>query len=179
MIPHWHTPAENPIHQYVPESERPFKTSAMDFMGTQVDKNEERVTRLLALSKPRNSLSLAGTMSLQKREHSPESKMRQRHGFVSAAVVPDCFAEKNRTAVDNKYSYNIQQKKKELIPREWAAPKDPVFRKEMEIEPGMKDFELRPKKHQMENPHNLSVFSDRPKFLVEKEREIHEKMVAD
>ena len=58
-------------------------------------------------------------------------------------------------------------------------PKDPVFRKEMEIEPGMRDFELRLKKHQIENPHNLSVFSDKPKFITEKAREIHEKQLAD
>jgi len=49
----------------------------------------------------------------------------------------------------------------------------------MEIEPGMRDFELRLKKHQIENPHNLSVFSDKPKFITEKAREIHEKQLAD
>ena len=114
-------------------------------------------------------------MSLNKREFSPESKLRQRHGFVSATVVPDCFAEKNKTAIDNKYSFNLHTKKQELIPRDWVPPKDPVFRKEMEIEPGTKDFELRPKKHQIDNPNNLSVFADRPKFITEKEREIQEK----
>ena len=49
----------------------------------------------------------------------------------------------------------------------------------MEIEPGMKDFELRPKKHEIENPHNLSVFADRPKFITDKERELNEKYLAD
>lgn len=68
-----------------------------------------------------------------------------RKGFVNTVVMPDCFHEKNRTAVDNKYAYNTITKKKELLPREWQAPKDPVFRKEAEIEPGMQDFILRPK----------------------------------
>ena len=137
MIPHWKTPQENPIYQFVPESERPFKTSSMDFMGKTLNKGEERVNRLLLLSQPKSQLQLAGKMSLQKREFSPESKLRQRNGFVSAATVPDCFEEKKRTAIDNKYSFNTHTKKKELIPREWVNPKDPVFRKEMEIEPGM------------------------------------------
>lgn len=35
----------------------------------------------------------------------------------------------------------------------------------------MKDFELRVGKINIENPHGLSVFEKRPKFLVEKEKE--------
>ena len=30
MIPHWSKDSENPIYQYVPESERPFKTMALE-----------------------------------------------------------------------------------------------------------------------------------------------------
>ena len=50
MIPHWKTPQENPIHQYVPESERPFKTSSLDFINNPVDKKEERIDKLRAIA---------------------------------------------------------------------------------------------------------------------------------
>lgn len=33
QIPHWKTEQDNPIHQYVPESERPFKNTADDFFS--------------------------------------------------------------------------------------------------------------------------------------------------
>ena len=82
--------------------------------------------------------------------------------------MPDVFHEKVRTAIDNKYSYNTTTRRKELLPREWQAPKDPEFRKEAEIEPGMHDFILRPKTIQMENPHGLSVFNTRPKYIEQK-----------
>lgn len=35
----------------------------------------------------------------------------------------------------------------------------------------MKDFELRVGKIDIENPHGLSVFEKRPKFLIEKEKD--------
>lgn len=121
---------------------------------------------------------LAGTMLLQKREFSPESKIRQRVGFVNAPVVPDCFAEKNKTAIDNKFSFNTTARKRELVPREWIAPRDPVFRQEMEIEPGMKDFVLKPKKERMENPNNISVFNNKPNFITKREQKKRDEQIA-
>jgi len=41
---------------------------------------------------------------------------------------------------------------------EYENPKNAVFRVEKEIEPGMKDFELRIKPDTIENPHGLSAF---------------------
>lgn len=35
----------------------------------------------------------------------------------------------------------------------------------------MKDFELRVGKINIENPHGISVFEKRPRFLIEKEKE--------
>ena len=45
----------------------------------------------------------------------------------------------------------------------------------MEIVPGMKDFNLRPKISQIDNPKGLSVFADKPKFLAEREKKLLDK----
>lgn len=55
-------------------------------------------------------------------------------------------------------------------PNEYSPPKDPVFRQEKEIERGMIDFHLRVKPEPMPNPHGLSVFEQRPKFLVDRDK---------
>lgn len=179
MIPHWTGESDNPIHQYVPESERPFQKTANDFFeANKADQGATREQRLLNLSKKRSSLSLAGTMSLRKRVHSPESKIRMRTGFVNTVVMPDCFHEKVRTAIDNKYAFNTSTRTKELLPREWVPPTDPEFRKEAEIEPGMQDFILRPKVVPLENRHGLSAFNTKPKYIEEKRRANEEKIEA-
>lgn len=179
MIPHWVGEHDNPIHQYVPESERPFQKTANDFFeASKADQGATREQRLLNLSRKRGSLSLAGTMSLQKREHSPESKIRMRNGFVNTVVMPDCFHEKVRTAIDNKYAFNTTTRKKELLPRDWVPPTDPEFRKEAEIEPGMHDFILRPKAIPLENKHGLSAFNNKPKYIEEKRRANEDKIQA-
>jgi hypothetical protein len=54
---------------------------------------------------------------------------------------------------------------------EYSDPKNHIFRDEKEIEIGMKDFELRVGKINIENPHGISVFEKRPRFLIEKEKE--------
>lgn len=97
-------------------------------------------------------------MALNKRQMSPQSKIRQRKGFVTATRVPDCFERKASLALTEwtvPVRGSLQRK-----PRvdEYANPKAPVFRVEKEIEPGMKDLELRIKPDQIENPYGLSVF---------------------
>ena len=52
---------------------------------------------------------------------------------------------------------------------EYQPPRDPVFRVEKEIELGMTDFALRVKPEPFDNPHGLSAFEQRPKFLVDRE----------
>ena len=176
MIPHWDAEAGNPIHQFVPESERPFQKSTSDFFeASTTGQGRTREERLLNLSRQRTPLCLAGAMSLRKREHSPESMIRKRAGFVNPVVVPDAFHEKVKTAIDNKYAYNMATRSKELLPREWVPPREPEFRKEAEIEPGMHDFVLRPKALPLENKHGLSVFNSKPKYIDEKRRANEEK----
>mgnify|MGYP006952886194 CR=1 FL=1 len=179
MIPHWDAEAGNPIHQFVPESERPFQKSTSDFFeASTTGQGRTREERLLNLSRQRTPLCLAGAMSLRKREHSPESMIRKRAGFVNPVVVPDVFHEKVKTAIDNKYAYNMATRSKELLPREWVPPREPEFRKEAEIEPGMHDFVLRPKALPLENKHGLSVFNSKPKYIDEKRRANEEKINA-
>ena len=93
--------------------------------------------------------------------------------------MPDVFSEKKRTATDHKYTFNLTTRKRELIPRDWIPPKDPVFREDYEVPPGLPDFNLRPKKHKIDNPFNLSVFVDKPKFIVDKEKADKEKAEAE
>ena len=69
--------------------------------------------------------------------------------------------------------------------QEYENPKPHVYRDEKEIEPGMKDFELRFKPDPMPNPHNLSAFDkfpkyhqDRTNFIAAKNEEIEKFMAA-
>ena len=41
---------------------------------------------------------LAGTMTLNQRQKSPQTKIRERNGFVTATMVPDCGLDKLRLA---------------------------------------------------------------------------------
>lgn len=123
----------------------------------------------------KKSLQLAGTMSLKKRVISPQSKIRERKGFVTATMVPDVFADKNRKAIDEK---NTKDKKTgQLIPiiSEYVQPKAYQFRDEFEVEPGKSDFLLRTKPPAINNPKGLSVFAARPKYITDKEKQMAEK----
>ena len=179
QIPHWDGNSKNPIYQYVPEAERPFKSSSTsDFFDTS-NKNS-RENRLLNLSKKdsSSSLRLAGTMSLRARQYSPQSKIRQRKGFVTATKVPDCF---NAKVTVEKFNNNLVSKrtgKSESLRVEYSPPKAHKFRDEVEIEPGMSDFALRFKVDKMDNPHALSVFAARPRFITDKEKSKMEQQEA-
>ena len=68
---------------------------------------------------------------------------------------------------------NLNNKSDGIIVRnenEYLDPKNHVFREEKEIELGMKDFELKVGKIEIENPHGLSVFEKKPKYLIDKEK---------
>lgn len=101
-----------------------------------------REARLKTLSdnmyKP-SKLSLAGTMALKRREKSPETKIKEK-GFYTKKVVADCFAEKNRTALDNMKKFNLTTKKYEPKNLEYQQPVPHEHRDLMEIERGMTDF---------------------------------------
>lgn len=101
---------------------------------------------------------------------SPQSKLRERKGFVTATKVPDNFDLKNEKALDEMYKRDAKTKSKTLITEQYKNPKDYKFREEVEIEPGMKDFLLRVRPPPIDNPHNLSVFAARPKYITDKEK---------
>ena len=96
-------------------------------------------------------------MALAKRVH-PETKLRERFGFVTMQKAPDCGAEKLKQANSNMYNYDLKTKKQVLKPSTWTNPVPYVHREEKEIEVGMKDFITRPKLDKLDNPKALSVF---------------------
>lgn len=101
-----------------------------------------------------------------------------RQGFVTATMVPDCNADKAKLADSNLNQLDPETGLK--VPKifEYAVPKAYQFRKEAELELGQKDFSLRNKVPEMDNPHGLSVFAAKPKFITDKEKERAEKTEA-
>lgn len=77
------------------------------------------------------------------------------------------------------YKKDAKTKEKTLITGEYQNPKAYKFREEIEIEPGMKDFMLRVRPPLIDNPHNLSVFAARPKFITDKEKQVAEAKMAE
>lgn len=180
QIPHWNKDSDNPIFHYICESEKPFKNTGTDFFGETQNSEPLRVTKLrnLSMRGTKAPLQLAATMSLMKRKKSPESKIRERKGFVTAARVPDVFEDKSKKAHHDITEWSRAHKQRVPKVDEYENPKPPVFRDEKEIEPGMKDFELRFKPDPVENPHFLSVFNKLPKYHFEREKHAAEKNEA-
>ena len=98
---------------------------------------------------------------------------------MTATKVPDNFDLKNDKAIDEMYKKDAKTKEKTLITGEYQNPKAYKFREEIEIEPGMKDFMLRVRPPAIDNPHNLSVFAARPKFITDKEKQVAEAKMAE
>jgi len=116
---------------------------------------------------------LSGTMSLAKRVH-PETKMREKHGFVTAIHVPDCNDEKKKQIINNLHYYDHKTKKYELLPTKYVPPSQ-NFREEKEIIAGEKDFISRVVPDPLINPHSISVFQEKPRFVTDKENMLLEK----
>lgn len=134
--------------------------------------------RNLSMRNSKAPLQLAATMALSKRTASPQSRIRERAGFVTATRVPDVFADKCKKGVDDMTVYSKKHGMRVPKVQEYENPKDPVFRVEKEIEPGMKDFELRFKPDPMDNPHFLSVFDKKPKYHTDRAKKIAEQNEA-
>ena len=109
-------------------------------------------------------------MSLRSRKMSPQSKIRERNGFVTSKVVPDCFEAKKSKALDDMHAFDLKTNTSFLLSQHYKPPKPHRFRDEVEIEPGMVDFMLRSKPPGIENPNGLSVFCDKPKYISDKRR---------
>lgn len=179
QIPHWKSDNENPIHQYIPLNKRPFKTST-DFNGS--GEISMRESKLMSLSQNRfnqRNLMLAGTMQLNKRTVSPQTKIKERNGFLAGQRMPDCFQAKKEHANEKLFGFDLRSKTKEKLPQEYNDPKPHQYRDLKEIIPGTKDFELRFKVDPIDNPKGLSVFADKPKFIVDKEKELLEREERD
>ena len=101
--PHWRSEKEHPINQYVPVSERPFKSSEEEnkMFGEQpgLSIREEKLQSIAG--RDRSKMLLAGTLALQRRVASPEERIKQRMGFVTAARVPDVFEDKKARAISH------------------------------------------------------------------------------
>ena len=105
QVPHWKTDAENPIYKYIPTSQRPFKATNQEFFDTDTLTSREQKLATLT-SRSGKKLRLAGTMSLRNRSVSPQTRIRERNGFVTAQTVPDCLEEKKRVAFDNRCGWD-------------------------------------------------------------------------
>lgn len=95
---------------------------------------------------------------MNSRTKSPESMIRERHGFIAGQVLRDCGQMKIDKVKDMMHTFNLQTKKKEPVNFEYKNPKQFEHRDLLEIVPPKKDFELRTKPDPIENPHFLSVF---------------------
>lgn len=93
--------------------------------------------------------------------------------------MPDNFDYKTAKAIDEMYKVSKKTGEKTLITTEYENPKSHKFRDEVEIEPGMTDFMLRVRPPPIDNPHNLSVFAARPKFITDKEKQKEEEKLAE
>ena len=141
MIPHWKSEKQNPIFQYIPESQRPFKKTGEEFYGNETSNISNREAKLISLSKRRKSeIILCATMALKNRVASPQTKIKERHGFVTAAKVPDCTDEKKRIAYDQMLGFNLKTRKREMMSQEYSPKKDHKFREDIELAQGAKDF---------------------------------------
>ena len=65
------------------------------------------------------------------------------------------------------YGFNLKSRRREKLPQNYADPKRHEYRDLKEIIPGTKDFDLRFKCDVIDNPKGLSVFADRPKYIVD------------
>jgi len=84
--------------------------------------------------------------------------------------VPDCFEDKSKLAINLTNTFDKKTGEREPKVNEYSPPKPHKYRDEAEIELGMKDFITRVQVDPIENPHGLSVFAQKPKFITDKER---------
>ena len=84
----------------------------------------------------KRALILAGTMSLNSRQKSPQTKIRERNGFVTATMVPNVFDDKARLAdnIMNEVDKKTGLKKPKV--NEYTVPKPHQFRKDVELDFG-------------------------------------------
>jgi hypothetical protein len=98
-------------------------------------------------------------MALSKRPCSPLSKLKETRGIVTVKRVPDCFERKNELVQKEmpKSTYEF----KNMQPHDFKNYDTLLF--------NQKDFLLRTKPDQIDNPHNLSAFDKKLKATFERE----------
>lgn len=164
-VPTWTGNKQNPINQFVPESEQPYKTVSDEFLNEQ-EKRDVRNTKLSSISGKDRTLQLAGTMALKTRKMSPISKLRETRGIVTIKRVPD--------VTESKIALSQNEQKIEARP-EYVPPKVPEFKNYDTLAFGQRDWDMLAKPDMIENPHNLSAFDKRPKAIAEKQRLLEDK----
>ena len=164
-VPTWTGNKQNPINQFVPESEQPYKTVSEEFLNEQ-EKRDARNTKLASISGKDRTLQLAGTMALKTRKMSPISKLRETRGIVTIKRVPD--------VTETKIALSQNEQKIEARP-EYVPPKVHEFKNYDTLAFGQRDWDMLAKPDMIENPHNLSAFDKRPKAIAEKQRLLEDK----
>ena len=77
LVPHWKTEADNPINNFIPESEKPFKQNESTFLPplAGVARSQPKLPPL-ALRKIGTGPMLAGTLALSQRQTSPQTMIK-------------------------------------------------------------------------------------------------------
>eukprot|EP00347_Sterkiella_histriomuscorum_P011430 403372486 len=173
VIPHWKNEKENPIYQYVPTTERPFTNDSDALFNTQLQQKimtqSMREQRLHELQQKERTLQLAGTMALKNRKTSPWKVMKERQGFVTKFKVPTILDQKTDAAFVGKNAFDERGRCQGPVQDPYNPPSDHKFR-DLEINRGQKDFELRYKCPDPYNKYNMSEHDTRPKEVIERHR---------
>lgn len=91
------------------------------------------------------TLKLAGTMSLKTRTISPQSRIKERNGFVTVPRVPLVNDDKKKEAKKKLNKWNKESGQFKPVPNEYSPPKPHQYREVYEVPIGQKDFVLRVK----------------------------------
>jgi len=116
--------------------------------------------RLTSMQNKERTLLLAGTMALKNRQCSPLSKLRETRGMITIKRVADCNEFKNELV--QKELHKTEYEYKNQMPHEFKNYDTLLF--------NQKDFAIRTKPPQIENPHNLTVFDKKLKLVFEREQ---------
>ena len=178
VIPHWQSPKDNPIYQYVPTTERPFTNDSDALFNVALQQKlmqmSVREQKLAELTGKERTLQLAGTMALYNRKSSPWEVMQERQGFVTKFKVPTILDTKMQTNMVAKNQLDEKTGQLKPVQDPYNPPSDHKFR-DLEIPRGQKDFTLRYKCPDAYNKHGVSEHDLRPKEVLDKHRQLEER----
>jgi len=153
-VPTWTGNKQNPINQFVPNVEQPYKTVSEETLASKAVR-EHRNAKLSTIAGKDRTLQLAGTMALKTRKMSPISKLRETRGIVTIKRVPD--------VTERKVALAHGEQRKEPRP-EYTIPKTHEFKNYDTLAFGQRDWNMLAKPEPTPNVHNLSEFDKKPKM---------------